>query len=170
MGDAPVHVTVWNDSTHAASAENRRVVLVHGTMTWGEECFARQRPLAGEFELVVMDRRGFGDSPDTERSDWEADAEDVIDLLGAGAHLVGHSYGGVVAMAAAARRPDAIRSLVLIEPAALRVAETASARGWSKSPQRTTLRTRTTRRPSTRCCGKPGGPRSSAPPAGREFG
>ena len=123
MSDARVHVTLWNDSTDADAAANRRVIMVHGTMTWGEECFAQQRPLADEFELAVMDRRGFGDSPDTERSDWEADAEDVIDLLGTGAHLVGHSYGGVVAMAAAALRPDAIRSLVLIEPAALRVAE-----------------------------------------------
>jgi pimeloyl-ACP methyl ester carboxylesterase len=119
VSDAPVHVTVWNESV----AGGPRVVLVHGTMTWGEECFEQQRSLAEEFELVVMDRRGFGDSPDTERSDWEVDAEDVLDLLGSGAHLVGHSYGGVVAMAAAARRPGAVRSLVLIEPAALRVAE-----------------------------------------------
>lgn len=116
---APVHVTVWNES----AAGSPRVVLVHGTMTWGEECFAQQRPLAGEFELEVMDRRGFGGSPDTGRSDWEVDAGDVIGLLGAGAHLVGHSYGGVVAMAAAARRPESVRSLVLLEPSALRVAE-----------------------------------------------
>jgi pimeloyl-ACP methyl ester carboxylesterase len=34
-----------------------------------------------------------------------------------GAHLVGHSYGGVVAAVAAARRPDLVRSLVLVEPA-----------------------------------------------------
>jgi pimeloyl-ACP methyl ester carboxylesterase len=99
-------------------------VLVHGTMTWGEECFSEQRPLAAEFALDVMDRRGFGDSPDIACSDWEVDAEDVVGLLGsAGAHLVGHSYGGVVALAAAAHRPAAVRSLVLIEPSALRIAE-----------------------------------------------
>ena len=119
MSDATVHVTVWREPV----ADGTRAVLVHGTMTWGTECFEQQRPLADEFRLDVMDRRGFGDSPDTERSDWEVDAEDVLDLLGSGAHLVGHSYGGVVALAAAARRPEAIRSLVLIEPSALRVAE-----------------------------------------------
>jgi pimeloyl-ACP methyl ester carboxylesterase len=32
--------------------------------------------------------------------------------------VVGHSYGGVVAMLAAGRRPQAVRSLTLIEPAA----------------------------------------------------
>ena len=115
----PIHVTVWNDSGPTAP----RAVLVHGTMTWGTECFERQRPLADEFALEVVDRRGFGDSPDIERSDWEIDAADVVELLGEGAHLMGHSYGGVVAMAAAARRPQAVRSLVLIEPAAYRVAE-----------------------------------------------
>lgn len=120
MTDLPVHVTRWNDS----GARSPRALLVHGTMTWGEECFADQRPLADEFAVEVMDRRGFGDSPDVARSDWETDAADVAELLGSdGAHLVGHSYGGVVAMAAALRRPGAIRSLVLIEPSALRIAE-----------------------------------------------
>jgi pimeloyl-ACP methyl ester carboxylesterase len=42
--------------------------------------------------------------------------------MGAGAHLVGHSYGAVVAMLAAASRPRAVRSLALIEPSAHRVA------------------------------------------------
>jgi len=119
MEDNPVHVTIWND----AGPHAHRAVLVHGTMTWGDECYERQRPLAAEFELDVVDRRGFGDSPDTERSDWEIDAEDILKLLGPGAHLVGHSYGGVAAMAAAASKPEAVHSLVLIEPAALRVAE-----------------------------------------------
>jgi pimeloyl-ACP methyl ester carboxylesterase len=120
VSDQPLHVTRWNE----VGAQAPRALLVHGTMTWGEECFAAQRPLAGEFALDVMDRRGFGDSPDIARSDWEIDAEDVLNLLGpTGAHLVGHSYGGVVALAAAARRPAAVTSLVLIEPSALRVAE-----------------------------------------------
>lgn len=74
--------------------------------------------------MEVPDRRGFGDSPDTAQSDWEADAEDIAALLDQGpAHLVGHSYGGVVAMVAAILRPGAVLSLTLIEPSALRVAE-----------------------------------------------
>jgi len=40
-------------------------------------------------------------------------------LLGDGAHLVGHSFGGCVALAAAAMRPAAVRSLTLIEPAVM---------------------------------------------------
>jgi pimeloyl-ACP methyl ester carboxylesterase len=43
--------------------------------------------------------------------EWMAD-------LPENAYLVGHPFGGAVALAAAARRPDAARSLKLIEPAA----------------------------------------------------
>jgi pimeloyl-ACP methyl ester carboxylesterase len=99
-------------------------------MTWGTDehfGFAAQRPLADHYRLMIMDRRGYGASPDLEHSayssDYDIDVQDVIALLGDGAHLVGHSYGGVVAMLAAERSPQAIRSLTLIEPAAYRVAE-----------------------------------------------
>ena len=37
-------------------------------------------------------------------------------LMGDSAHLVGHSYGGLGALFAAARRPDATLSLALLEP------------------------------------------------------
>ncbi|MFF7947195.1 hypothetical protein [Streptomyces griseorubiginosus] len=43
-------------------------------------------------------------------------------LLGTGAHLVGHGNGGVVALLAAARRPDLVRSLALVQPSAFTAA------------------------------------------------
>jgi pimeloyl-ACP methyl ester carboxylesterase len=94
---------------------------VHGTLTWGTQCYAEQRPLDRRFRLLVPDRRGFGASPDVDDPKWTSDrpvdAEDVLGLLSeARAHLVGHSYGGVVAMLAAAARPDLVQSLTLIEP------------------------------------------------------
>ena len=115
----PVHVTVWDEAGVGAPA----VVMVHGTMTWGTDAFEAQRSLAERYHLLVMDRRGFGGSPDIDRSDYEVDAADVVELLGDGAHLVGHSYGSVVAMLAAASCPQAVRSLALIEPSAYRLAE-----------------------------------------------
>ncbi|MGP3937151.1 alpha/beta fold hydrolase [Nonomuraea sp. KM88] len=64
--------------------------------------------MAGRFRLLLMDRRGYGRSPDAgERfpSDYLADADDIAELLGDGAHLVGHSYGGVGAMIAGRSPP-----------------------------------------------------------------
>ncbi|WP_412540866.1 alpha/beta hydrolase [Longispora sp. K20-0274] len=113
-----VHVTVWDSPDPQATP----AVLVHGTLNWGTLAFEEQRPLSRYRRLLVPDRRGFGASPDLTgsayTSDYEVDARDVVALLGTGAHLVGHSYGGVVALLAAGRCPDLVASLALIEPAA----------------------------------------------------
>jgi len=135
---APIHVTTWSE----AAAPAARAILIHGTMTWGTECFAEQRPLGRRFRVEVPDRRGFGDSPDTAQSDWEIDAEDIAALLDQEpAHLVGHSYGGVVAMVAAILRPDAVLSLTLIEPSALRVAESVPVVATSLAANRAAFNT-----------------------------
>ena len=44
-----------------------------------------------------------------------ADLVEVIDDLGGPVHVVGHSFGGIVARAAAIERPDAFRSLTLLD-------------------------------------------------------
>ncbi len=110
-----VHVTRWGHS-------GPDVVLIHGSAQGsrigGERHFAAQYELAEQgWQLIVPDRPGHGSSPAPGRpDDAEADGAWVAELLGGGAHLVGHSFGGCVALAAAARRPDAVRSLTLIEP------------------------------------------------------
>ena len=93
------------------------VVLVHGSLATGADEWQAQRPLADEgFRLLVFDRRGYGKSPAADGEDFLRDADDIIALMGAGAHLVGHSYGGLGALFAAARRPEATLSLALLEP------------------------------------------------------
>ena len=99
-----------------------RLVLVHGSVVNGRATWSAQRPLTDRFELVVVDRPGFPPNPPAARVDFESDAQLVAELLRAGDHLVGHSYGGVIAMLAAAQRTDAIGSLTVIEPPATRVA------------------------------------------------
>jgi len=108
---ADLHVTRLGDGPPA--------VFVHGSFGWGEETWSAQRPLADDYELLLVDRRGFGRSPAAGRVDFERDADDVAAFLPAGAHLVGHSYGGVVALLASARNSSAVRSLTVIEPPAL---------------------------------------------------
>ena len=86
-------------------------------LTW-----AGQRGLAERFTLVVPTRSGYAPNPPLQRTDFEDQAGDLAELLEPGDHLVGHSYGGVVSLLAAARRPDALRSLTLVEPPAFGVA------------------------------------------------
>ena len=99
-----------------------RLVLVHGSVVGGGGTWAGQRALADRFELLVVDRPGFPPNPPVDRVDFESDATLVAGLLRAGDHLVGHSYGGVIALRAAAGRPELLRSLTVLEPPATRVA------------------------------------------------
>lgn len=112
---ANLHVTTWG--------QGDRALLVHGSMSFGELAFSEQRPLAARWRLDLVDRRGYGESPaHAGRVDFEVDVIDIAALLDTPAHLVGHSYGGVVCLLAAARRPESVRSLTVIEPPAFALA------------------------------------------------
>ena len=104
-----------------------RVVLVHGSVGNGATTWSDQRPLAESYTLVIVDRAGYPPNPPLERIDFDRQAEEITDLLEPGDHLVGHSYGGVISLLAAARRPEALRSLVVNEPPAFAVARGAPA-------------------------------------------
>ena len=104
------------------------VVLVHGSLATGAEEWQAQRPLAEKgYRLLVLDRRGYGRSPMIEGEDFLRDAGDIADVMGEGAHLVGHSYGGLGVLLAAARRPEATLSLTLLEPGKFALGQRESA-------------------------------------------
>lgn len=105
-----LHVEAWGEGTP--------VVLVHGSLATSQEEWEAQRPLVDEgFRFLAPDRRGYGASPAAVGEDFLRDAEDIAELMGDGAHLVGHSYGGLGVLFAAALRPEATLSLALLEPA-----------------------------------------------------
>ena len=102
------------------------VILVHGSIVGARQTWRKQRPLAASWTLVMPNRPGFGDSPPLERGDFELEAELIAEMLGEGewrgAHLIGHSYGAVIALLAAAARPACVRSLIISEPGLLSLA------------------------------------------------
>src|SRR5438270_13886052 len=98
------------------------VLLVHGSVADAELTWRCQAELAKRWRLITPNRPGFGASPPLSRGDFEEEAPLFAVLLGAGAHLVGHSYGAVIALCAAALRPEAVRSLTISEPGCLGVA------------------------------------------------
>ena len=99
-----------------------RVLLVHGSIVDARRTWRHQLELAEHWELWLANRPGFAGSPPLPRGDFEAEAPLFAELLGDGAHLVGHSYGAVIALLAAALRPEAVRSLTVSEPGALKIA------------------------------------------------
>ncbi len=112
-----MHLTSWGQT-------GTKVVMVHGSAQGsrlgGERHFVAQQRLAGQgWQVIVPDRPGHGRTPDPGRpDDAQADGQLVSALMDdAGVHLVGHSFGGCVALAAAAGSPGRVRSLTIIEPA-----------------------------------------------------
>lgn len=81
------------------------VVLVHGSVVDARRTWRHHLTLAEHWELCLPNRPGFAGSPPLPRGDFEAEAPLIAELLGEGAHLVGHSYGAVIALYAGLRVP-----------------------------------------------------------------
>jgi 3-oxoadipate enol-lactonase len=100
------------------------IAFSHGLL-WGTELFAPQlAALRGRYRCIAWDHRGQGQSAADHRDCigmelvWQ-DAVQLLETLVQGpVHLCGLSMGGFVAMRMAARRPDLVRSLILLETSA----------------------------------------------------
>lgn len=100
----------------------RAVLLLHGLASnltrWSE--FVEHTSLAGTHPLIRVDLRGHGDSPTRGPIGIDYWCDDLMALLQAEAIdtaiLVGHSLGAQVALQFAARHPERMAGLVLIDP------------------------------------------------------
>src|SRR6185312_5863002 len=110
------------------------IVFVHGDFGNGESSFAKVAAEIGErYRTVLLDRPGF--APGSKHPDRYTFASDAAALLSELAgndvqafHLVGHSYGALVALSMALEAPQRIKSLHLIEPPLLRLLDDDDAR------------------------------------------
>ncbi len=94
------------------------VVLVHGSMDRSGGFRRVARRLDDRFRVARDDRRGYARS---RRSvgpfDLTGHVDDLLVVMGGRRGVVvGHSYGGVVALAASVRRPDLVRAVGAFEP------------------------------------------------------
>jgi pimeloyl-ACP methyl ester carboxylesterase len=123
MTEIDIDAHVWADE--AGPADGPLVVLIHGSMDRSSGMLKLSRVLDSRCRVVRYDRRGYGRS--VRRHGPHAGshagpftmAAQVADLIGLLADrpavLVGHSYGGNVALAAAERHPHLVRAVAIYE-------------------------------------------------------
>jgi len=99
------------------------VLFMHGFLFDGRQFQAQVDALRGDYRCVTIDFRGQGRSrPARGGYQLERQAADVVSVIRrlglASVHLVGLSMGGFVGMRLAARQPELVRSLTLINTSA----------------------------------------------------
>lgn len=108
------------------------VVLLHSSMGSKSQWRTLIEDMRGTHRLIAIDLYGYGDSAMPEPPDRHSLGDEVrlvqsklAQLLGPGErfHLVGHSFGGGVALRLAHAAPARIRSLALYEPTAFHLLE-----------------------------------------------
>lgn len=96
------------------------LVLVHGAGVDGRMWQPQSEALADEFTVVAWDEPGAGRSSDVPAGFGLADYADalaaVIEALDLGpAHVAGLSWGGTVVLELYRRRPELVRTLILVD-------------------------------------------------------
>lgn len=99
------------------------VVFVHGANVAGTFLPMTRLPAFDGYRLVRYHRRGYGAGDVAVKvplARHAADCRALLDALGIErAHVVGHSFGGCVALQLALDAPERVASLVLLEPSVL---------------------------------------------------
>jgi lipase len=110
-----LHTVEWGD------ADAPPLVCAHGVSSHALRFRRMAERLADRFRVIAVDLRGHG------RSDWEppwdldTHVDDLLETAGAlgveQADWMGHSFGGRLVLELAARAPNRVRRLVLLDPA-----------------------------------------------------
>jgi pimeloyl-ACP methyl ester carboxylesterase len=105
--------------------EGPTVLLLHSGGMSGRQWRRLAEALAPTHRTVAPDFLGSGDNPpwaDPDNFDFRLDVEAVAPLVAdAPFHVVGHSYGGLVALTLAAAEPSRVLSVAVYDPVAFGV-------------------------------------------------
>ncbi len=129
-GDSPV--TGLSLLEHRVANPRAVVVCVHGGLDRGGS-FARLARRAETFDVVAYDRRGYQRSRGVGPLGFAGHVDDLVDVARAQESiapvvLFGHSFGGLVALGAAAREPLLAEMVIVFETPLPWILERASGR------------------------------------------
>ncbi|MER7011593.1 alpha/beta fold hydrolase [Saccharopolyspora sp. NPDC000359] len=101
------------------AGEGTPLVLLHGIGGAAEAFRAQLTGLADAHRVIAWDAPGYGGSPDLSEPGLDVYADAVVSALrgldAEPAHLLGVSWGGVIATRVALKAPESLRSLVLAD-------------------------------------------------------
>lgn len=107
---------------YEVQGDGEPVLLIHGSHVADAFLpFAKEPAIAEAYRVIHYHRRGFaGSDRHAGPFDIEDQRRDALALLRTlnvdRAHVVGHSYGAVIALELASAEPSVVHSLVLLEP------------------------------------------------------
>jgi len=129
--------TKEGDHFYREAGAGEPIVLLHCSSGSSGAWAPVMNHLGQDYRILAPDLLGYGRT-----APWPRDAplapdaelgvvEALLDVAGRPAHVVGHSYGGTVALRAARRFPRQVASLALIEPVAFHLLRRADEPdGW----------------------------------------
>jgi len=103
-------------------AKGDNVICLHSSMSSSRQWDGLMNRLQNSYRVTAVDLHGYGDGPKlTTGTAFSLDREveilaDTVAEMDTPIHLVGHSYGGAVAIKAAQTYASRVRSLTLYEP------------------------------------------------------
>ena len=113
FADLQVHYLEW-------PGDGPPVVALHGLASSAHWYHRLSHSMAGDYRIIAPDQRGHGQTTQAPVGyDWQTLASDVVGLMNhlgvERAPVLGHSWGGHVASNLAARFPDRVSCLVMID-------------------------------------------------------
>lgn len=99
--------------------EGPPLFILHGVFGSSDNWLTVSKLFANRFQVFLIDQRNHGRSPHTDQFSYELLVEDLKDFALhqkiSSFYLIGHSMGGKVAMKFAARYPEMLKKLVVVD-------------------------------------------------------
>jgi pimeloyl-ACP methyl ester carboxylesterase len=113
IGDLSLHYLDWGNTDAVP------IILLHGLCATAHYWDFFASHMTNKYHLIAVDQRGHGDSDWAESygpRDYVLDLEAFVESLKLGEFvLIGHSMGGINAIIYAARHPDQVSALVIVD-------------------------------------------------------